>query len=211
VSQLEADNEQLQGSLMQAQQSVKHLERRQAGMEAELLEHQQRVRTRNRGAWLRARMHRSGAAATRTSTRTANTPPNTSAAATLHPPNTQARTALSEQHKLVAEKNALIETVKRLNREVARLEHFKRNLLQQLQDDSEVRVWVLCVGSSRGSHGCSIPAHTMHTRDNRLGRHHTWDPHPRFAGGRVVRAGVEQLCSSGPHHRAPRERGAALC
>jgi hypothetical protein len=45
---------------------------------------------------------------------------------------------MSEQHKLVAEKNALIETVKRLNREVARLEHFKRNLLQQLQDDCEV-------------------------------------------------------------------------
>lgn len=45
---------------------------------------------------------------------------------------------MSEQHKLVAEKNALIETVKRLNREVARLEHFKRNLLQQLQEDCEV-------------------------------------------------------------------------
>lgn len=45
---------------------------------------------------------------------------------------------MSEQHKLVAEKNALIETVKRLNREVAKLEHFKRNLLQQLQEDCEV-------------------------------------------------------------------------
>jgi hypothetical protein len=51
---------------------------------------------------------------------------------------------MSEQHKLVAEKNALIETVKRLNREVARLEHFKRNLLQQLQDDCEVG----CTGSN---------------------------------------------------------------
>jgi cell division protein FtsB len=50
----------------------------------------------------------------------------------------QARQGLAEQHKLVAEKNALIETVKRLNREVAKLEHFKRNLLQQLQDDEEV-------------------------------------------------------------------------
>jgi hypothetical protein len=50
----------------------------------------------------------------------------------------QARQGLTEQHKLVAEKNALIETVKRLNREVAKLEHFKRNLLQQLQDDDEV-------------------------------------------------------------------------
>jgi hypothetical protein len=46
---------------------------------------------------------------------------------------------MNEQHKLVAEKNALIETVKRLNRDVAKLEHFKRNLLQQLQDDCEVR------------------------------------------------------------------------
>lgn len=45
---------------------------------------------------------------------------------------------MTEQHKLVAEKNALIETVKRLNREVAKLEHFKRNLLQQLQEDTEV-------------------------------------------------------------------------
>lgn len=45
---------------------------------------------------------------------------------------------MTEQHKLVAEKNALIETVKRLNREVAKLEHFKRNLLQQLQNDCEV-------------------------------------------------------------------------
>lgn len=50
----------------------------------------------------------------------------------------QARQGLAEQHKLVAEKNALIETVKRLNREVAKLEHFKKNLLQQLQDDDEV-------------------------------------------------------------------------
>jgi len=50
----------------------------------------------------------------------------------------QARQSMTEQHKLVAEKNALIETVKRLNREVAKLEHFKRNLLQQLQEDTEV-------------------------------------------------------------------------
>jgi hypothetical protein len=50
----------------------------------------------------------------------------------------QARQCMTEQHKLVAEKNALIETVKRLNREVAKLEHFKRNLLQQLQNDCEV-------------------------------------------------------------------------
>lgn len=58
---------------------------------------------------------------------------------------------MTEQHKLVAEKNALIETVKRLNREVAKLEHFKRNLLQQLQNDCEVRARV------RGGHTCQLP------------------------------------------------------
>ena len=47
----------------------------------------------------------------------------------------QAKHTASEQHKLLAEKSALIETVKRLNREVAKLEHFKRSLLQQLQED----------------------------------------------------------------------------
>jgi hypothetical protein len=49
----------------------------------------------------------------------------------------QAKHAASEQHKLLAEKSALIETVKRLNREVAKLEHFKRSLLQQLQEDDQ--------------------------------------------------------------------------
>lgn len=90
VSKLEAEAEQLQSNLVQSQQTVNTLERRLAGMEAELVEHQQR-----------------------------------------------ARQSMTEQHKLVAEKNALIETVKRLNREVAKLEHFKRNLLQQLQEDTE--------------------------------------------------------------------------
>lgn len=50
----------------------------------------------------------------------------------------QARQSIAEQQKLAAEKNALIETVKRLNRELARLEHFKKNLLQQLQDEEQV-------------------------------------------------------------------------
>lgn len=49
----------------------------------------------------------------------------------------QAKAATQEQHKLLAEKAALIETVKRLNREVAKLEQFKRSLLQQLQDDED--------------------------------------------------------------------------
>lgn len=64
----------------------------------------------------------------------------------------QARHSLAEQHKLVAEKNALIETVKRLNREVAKLEHFKRNLLQQLQDEEEVGC-LHHVMASLGKHG----------------------------------------------------------
>lgn len=51
-----------------------------------------------------------------------------------------------EQHKLVAEKNALIETVKRLNRELAKLEHFKKSLLQQLQDDEQVSPNTSCLG-----------------------------------------------------------------
>lgn len=42
-----------------------------------------------------------------------------------------------EQQKLVGEKNALIETVKKLNREVVKLEHFKRSLLSQLQDHGD--------------------------------------------------------------------------
>ncbi|KAL6756095.1 hypothetical protein V8C86DRAFT_1829793 [Haematococcus lacustris] len=45
--------------------------------------------------------------------------------------------AVEEQHRLGTEKGALIETVKRLNREVSRLEAFKRSLLQHLQDDEE--------------------------------------------------------------------------
>lgn len=90
VSRLEREGQQMQETLSQNQQVIKSLERRVAGLESEMHDHQQR-----------------------------------------------ARQGLAEQHKLVAEKNALIETVKRLNREVAKLEHFKKNLLQQLQDDDE--------------------------------------------------------------------------
>ncbi len=50
----------------------------------------------------------------------------------------RAQAAEANQHKLAAEKGALIETVRRLNREVARLAHFKRNLLQTLQHEEEV-------------------------------------------------------------------------
>ena len=52
--------------------------------------------------------------------------------------NEKARQYMEEQTKLVGEKNALIGTVKKLNRDVAKLENFKRNLLQSLQDDDEM-------------------------------------------------------------------------
>lgn len=44
VSKLEAEAQQLQASLMQSQHTVKALERRLAGAEAELVDQQQRVR-----------------------------------------------------------------------------------------------------------------------------------------------------------------------
>mmetsp|Transcript_25626 Transcript_25626/g.35408 ORF Transcript_25626/g.35408 Transcript_25626/m.35408 type:complete len:294 (+) Transcript_25626:273-1154(+) len=49
----------------------------------------------------------------------------------------KARNSMEEQTKLVGEKNALIGTVKKLNRDLAKLDNFKRNLLQSLQDDEE--------------------------------------------------------------------------
>ena len=49
-----------------------------------------------------------------------------------------------ESHKLQAEKSALIETVKRLNRDVSKLEGFKRHLLQSLQEEEQVRPKELC-------------------------------------------------------------------
>ncbi|KAL6760758.1 hypothetical protein V8C86DRAFT_2547951 [Haematococcus lacustris] len=49
----------------------------------------------------------------------------------------KSKMAVEEQHRLGTEKGALIETVKRLNREVSRLDAFKRSLLQHLHDDEE--------------------------------------------------------------------------
>lgn len=48
------------------------------------------------------------------------------------------RQSMEEQAKLVGEKNALVGTVKKLNRDLAKLDSFKRNLLQSLQDEEEV-------------------------------------------------------------------------
>jgi len=56
----------------------------------------------------------------------------------------QAKQSVDAQHKLAAEKAALIDTVKQLNREVAKLDHFKRSLLQQLQDDDGPGVGGCC-------------------------------------------------------------------
>ncbi|XP_002974363.2 uncharacterized protein At4g15545 isoform X1 [Selaginella moellendorffii] len=45
--------------------------------------------------------------------------------------------ALEEQAKMANEKNALMATVKKLNRDVAKLETFKRTLMQSLQEEDE--------------------------------------------------------------------------
>uniref|UniRef100_A0A7R9VL12 Uncharacterized protein n=1 Tax=Chlamydomonas euryale TaxID=1486919 RepID=A0A7R9VL12_9CHLO len=45
--------------------------------------------------------------------------------------------AVEESHRLNSEKSLLIDTVKKLNREIAKLEAFKKNLLQTLQDGDE--------------------------------------------------------------------------
>lgn len=52
----------------------------------------------------------------------------------LEAENTSAR---DEVAKLNSEKAALLATVKRLNKDLARLDAFKRNLLQTLQDDED--------------------------------------------------------------------------
>lgn len=56
----------------------------------------------------------------------------------------------------------MIETVKRLNRELAKLEHFKKNLLQQLQDEEQVmqkkNLWLSALGLITADHACSSPS-----------------------------------------------------
>ena len=49
----------------------------------------------------------------------------------------KAASAIEEQSKLAQEKNALINTVKKLNRDNAKLDAFKRNLMQTLQDEED--------------------------------------------------------------------------
>ena len=55
----------------------------------------------------------------------------------LHDAADKAAMAMEERDKLTAEKTALINTVKKLNREVAKLDAFKRNLAQTLADAGE--------------------------------------------------------------------------
>ena len=62
----------------------------------------------------------------------------------LHDAADKATMAMEERDKLTAEKTALINTVKKLNKEVAKLDAFKRNLMQTLADD--------------GEHGAAAPA-----------------------------------------------------
>ena len=48
------------------------------------------------------------------------------------------KTTEEQAHRLSNEKAALINTVRKLNRDVAKLDNFKRNLLNSLQADEEV-------------------------------------------------------------------------
>jgi len=50
----------------------------------------------------------------------------------------KARAIVEAQRKLAGEKGALVNTVRKLNRDIAKLEGFKRNLLTTLQANEEV-------------------------------------------------------------------------
>ena len=52
----------------------------------------------------------------------------------------QARASADSQSKLAGEKAALVSTVRSLNRHVAKVEGFKRNLLTSLQASDEARL-----------------------------------------------------------------------
>jgi len=76
---------------------------------------------------------------------------------TTKPTPAQADAAVAEQQHLAAEKAALADAVRRLTREVSRLEGLRRNLLRQLQDDDDggvgsnskvggLAVWLVAAG-----------------------------------------------------------------
>ncbi|BBM98549.1 hypothetical protein Mp_1g14350 [Marchantia polymorpha subsp. ruderalis] len=56
---------------------------------------------------------------------------------TLQETTARLSSALDEQAKLTNERNLLVNTVKKLNRDVAKLETFKRTLMQSLQEDDD--------------------------------------------------------------------------
>ncbi len=68
------------------------------------------------------------------------------------------RQVLASQSKLVDEKAALVETVKKLNAELTRQEHFRRSLLSQLQEESGVGFG----GGGGGSAGATATAQLAH-------------------------------------------------
>jgi hypothetical protein len=63
----------------------------------------------------------------------------------------QHKAAVDDAHRLAAEKGALIDTIKKQNREIAKLDAFKRSLIQQLQDDDEVTSSDSCLAMSYGA------------------------------------------------------------
>jgi hypothetical protein len=152
VAELEAEAATLQEGLNQKHMAMKSMERRLASFEAEVQELQQQVgsttleasgaRTAGAPAQQRPRRcpharrtRRSAAAPARRQQRAAPLTPPTPHCL-HHAP--QHRQSLEQQQQHEAEKAALVETIKRLNRDVVRLESFKRNLMQTLHDD-EVR------------------------------------------------------------------------
>jgi len=80
----------------------------------------------------------------------------------------QSKRDQDERRKLQAEKCALIDTVKKLNRDVSKLEGWKRHILQSLQEEEQVK---------QVSHHCGHGIPTLLSCDN----HRGWDP--KSAGG----------------------------
>ena len=104
--------------------------------------------------------------------------------------------AMEERDKLHAEKTALINTVKKLNREVAKLDNFKRNLMQTLRTRTtpSARGTRRAIASSPGCspppprgcprqwggrHGCRLNARAQLARAKRENRRRQRGVHPR--------------------------------
>ncbi len=71
--------------------------------------------------------------------------------------------AVEATQKLANEKAALINTVKKLNREVAKLEGFKRNLMNSLRDDDDVRQWRCAFSLLQSSPSQTLPCPSSHS------------------------------------------------